>query len=129
MPRTASLSKIETQIAQLQQKAAAIRQKEKAGVISRIQEAISHYGLTADELFGMPAKASSASRRGSKKTAKKTEAPAKVTRRASPQAGAKIAAKFRDDAGNEWSGRGSQPRWLKAALAAGKALDDFAIKS
>ena len=26
-----------------------------------------------------------------------------------------------------WTGRGKQPRWLAAAIAAGKALEDFAV--
>lgn len=34
-------------------------------------------------------------------------------------------AKYRDDAGNVWSGRGPRPRWLKDALAGGKALEDL----
>lgn len=38
-----------------------------------------------------------------------------------------VAAKYRDPAGNQWSGRGLQPRWLKAALAEGKPLSDFAV--
>lgn len=36
-----------------------------------------------------------------------------------------LPAKFKDDAGNSWSGRGSQPSWLKAALASGKSLDEM----
>jgi DNA-binding protein H-NS len=34
-------------------------------------------------------------------------------------------AKYRDDAGNAWSGRGPRPRWLKDAMAGGKSLDDL----
>ena len=35
-----------------------------------------------------------------------------------------MAAKYRNKAtGETWSGRGLQPRWLKAALASGKKLD------
>ncbi|MDR6861265.1 H-NS family nucleoid-associated regulatory protein [Variovorax guangxiensis] len=33
---------------------------------------------------------------------------------------------YKDDAGNSWSGFGPKPRWLKAALDAGKSLEDFA---
>ncbi|NDG39615.1 MAG: H-NS histone family protein, partial [Betaproteobacteria bacterium] len=29
--------------------------------------------------------------------------------------------------GDNWSGRGLQPRWLKAALAAGAKITDFAV--
>lgn len=31
------------------------------------------------------------------------------------------------DASDTWSGRGRRPRWVTAALAAGKSLDDLAI--
>lgn len=42
--------------------------------------------------------------------------------------GTKVAAKFRDSAtGETWSGRGLQPRWLKAALAGGKKITDVAV--
>ena len=42
--------------------------------------------------------------------------------------GAKVAAKYRDAAtGDTWSGRGLQPKWLKAALASGRKLTDFAV--
>ena len=37
-------------------------------------------------------------------------------------------AKYRNPAtGESWSGRGLQPRWLKAALAEGRQLSDFSI--
>jgi DNA-binding protein H-NS len=40
----------------------------------------------------------------------------------------KVAAKYRNaSTGESWSGRGLQPRWLKAALASGKKLGDFAV--
>jgi DNA-binding protein H-NS len=37
------------------------------------------------------------------------------------------AAKYRDDAGNEWVGRGPRPIWLRQAIKNGKSLADFAI--
>ena len=39
----------------------------------------------------------------------------------------KVPAKYRDEQGNTWSGRGLQPNWLKAALKDGRKLDDFAV--
>lgn len=39
---------------------------------------------------------------------------------------APVPAKYKDDQGNTWSGRGSQPRWLVAALASGKKLESLA---
>ena len=42
--------------------------------------------------------------------------------------GGKVAAKYRNSAtGDTWSGRGLQPKWLKAAVASGKRIDEFAI--
>jgi len=51
----------------------------------------------------------------------------KGARKSKTSPGAKVAAKYRNSStGETWSGRGLQPRWLKAALAGGKSLTDFA---
>ena len=57
---------------------------------------------------------------------------ADVSTRAAPKArvaaGKKVAAKYRDKStGETWSGRGLQPKWLKAAIAAGRKIGDFTI--
>ena len=40
----------------------------------------------------------------------------------------KVAVKYRDGAGNTWTGRGRMPRWMTAATKGGKAKkDDFLI--
>lgn len=104
---------ITQQIEALKQKAASIRESEIAGVIDRIKTAIDAYGLTAEQLFGTVASvrsAPSAGRSGRRSSGNHAAAP-----------------RFRDDTGNSWSGRGPRPRWIKAALAAGKSLDDFAV--
>jgi DNA-binding protein H-NS len=41
---------------------------------------------------------------------------------------APLAVKFRNDSGGTWGGMGKRPDWLRAALAAGKQLSDFAVK-
>lgn len=42
--------------------------------------------------------------------------------------GRTVAPKYRDPlSGSTWTGRGLQPKWLKAAQAEGKKLEDFAI--
>jgi DNA-binding protein H-NS len=41
--------------------------------------------------------------------------------------GRKVAIKYRDKSGNTWAGRGAQPRWLTAAIKAGKKRDDFLV--
>jgi DNA-binding protein H-NS len=48
------------------------------------------------------------------------KAPAKKSKRAPSKVN------YSDDAGNSWTGRGPKPRWLKAAIESGKALQDFA---
>jgi len=41
---------------------------------------------------------------------------------------AKVAAKYRNKAtGETWSGRGLQPKWLKAAISGGAKLEDFHV--
>ena len=44
-----------------------------------------------------------------------------------PLAGRKAPIKYRDRAGNKWSGRGAQPRWLREKLKGGAKLADFAV--
>ena len=41
--------------------------------------------------------------------------------------GRKVAPKYSDKSGNVWSGRGVQPKWMTAAIAAGAKKDDFLI--
>jgi DNA-binding protein H-NS len=36
--------------------------------------------------------------------------------------------KFKDDAGNAWSGFGPKPRWLTEALAAGKTIEELKVQ-
>lgn len=107
---------LQKRIESLQKEAETLRKKEVAGVISRIKDAISAYGLTAADL-------------GFSSTRAPKAAPAKKPGRkaAAPRAAGKVAVKYRDADGNTWTGRGLQPRWLKAAIAAGKKLDDFKV--
>lgn len=111
-------AQIQAQIRKLQHEADALKAKEVAGVVARIQEAITHYGLTARDLFGpagMAARPQAAAKRSkpakAANTAKATKAPAPV--------------KYQDEAGHQWSGIGKRPNWFKAALAAGKTAADL----
>lgn len=85
------------QIATLQKEAETLRQKEAQAVIQDIRDKIDLYGLTAADL-------------GFKED---------VAARTKP------AAKYRDDAGNSWTGRGKKPGWLVAHLNAGRQIEDF----
>jgi DNA-binding protein H-NS len=104
---TQTYAQIQKQIAQLQKSADALREKELSGVVSRIKEAIAHYGLTAQQLGfsgAVPTKG------GAKKTGAKAGG-----------------AKYSDGKGKFWSGMGKRPYWLRDALAAGKTLEDFRV--
>ena len=53
---------------------------------------------------------------------------AKIGGPRSSTSGRKVAAKYRDpETGQTWTGRGLKPKWLAAALDAGKQLADFAV--
>ena len=82
------------------------RKHQRAEAISKVRALMSQHGLTASDLNSKtPAKAAGAGK------------------------GGKVAVKFRNSAtGDTWSGRGLQPKWLKAALAAGRKVEDFAVK-
>jgi DNA-binding protein H-NS len=114
-----TLAQIQKQIDDLQSKAAAIRSREAVGVIARIREAIAQYGITPDELFGSAPRKT----RGPGRKSAATK-PAKKTKRAA--SGARQA-KYRDENGNTWSGRGRRPVWLTEALANGKTLDQLQV--
>ena len=80
------------------------KKRERADAIARVRSLMAEYGLTLADLGGkMPA--------------------------ASPKAvPGKVPPKYRNAAtGDTWSGRGLQPNWLKAALAAGRKLDEFKV--
>jgi DNA-binding protein H-NS len=122
-----TLNQIESQIAQLQREAQALRAKEVAGVVGRIQEAIAHYGLTAADLFG--GKTAAPKKRGAAVVA--GHVPATVKGNAAKVAEKKppAPAKYRDDAGHSWSGHGKRPNWYKAAIAGGKTPQDLEVKA
>jgi len=100
----ASLQELLDQKAALEKAIETTRRQEKAEAISQVKALMSQYGLTASDLA--------------------SKAPAKP----SAVKGSKVAAKYRNKAtGETWSGRGLQPKWLKAALASGRKIDDFAV--
>jgi len=51
--------------------------------------------------------------------------PAKASKPAKRAKRAPSKVNYSDDAGHSWTGRGPKPGWLKAALDAGKSLQDF----
>jgi DNA-binding protein H-NS len=99
-----TLQELLAQKAALEQQIQQLSSAERAGAIAQVKNLMAQHGLTLADLSGGIFSA----KRG-------------------PKTGGTVAAKYRDDAGNSWSGRGLQPKWLKAAIASGKSLADFAV--
>ncbi len=101
---------LEKQAAELEKALSAARRAERSGVINQIKSLMAEHGLTVADLGGKPG------------------TTVKSTGKTSASAGRKVAAKYKNSAtGETWSGRGLKPKWMQAALAAGKKLEDFAI--
>lgn len=66
-----------------------------------------------------------------KAAARKAPARKKAARKATAKkkTGRKVPPKYRnpDNASETWTGRGRKPKWVEAALASGKSLDDIKI--
>lgn len=100
----ASLQELIAQKEALERQIEQTRQQDRSDAIAKVRALMDEYGLTVADLSG----------KGIPK----------------PRAGKgnKVAAKYRNSAtGESWSGRGLQPKWLKAALSAGRKLTDFAV--
>lgn len=108
---------IQAQIEKLQKEAEALRAAEVADVVSRIRQAIEHYGLTAVDLGLTPRAARSTARAGGR-AAGTAKPRARASRSTRP-------AKYRDESGNSWSGRGKRPRWFVEALATGRTPEQL----
>jgi DNA-binding protein H-NS len=118
MART--LAQIQQQIDKLNQQAQRIKDKDKAGVVVRIREAIDHYNISAEELFGTAAKAPRAA-------GPKTRKTRRARGSAAPKSKSPI--RYRDDHGNGWTGHGQRPRWFKEAIASGMTREELAAKA
>jgi len=109
-----SLAKLKSQIEKLQKQAATIQ----STVIARIKREIEQHGLSVDDLFGSESSAPAVGH-GPRPAGKSSAAPKK--------AGAARPAKFADEHGNTWHGRGLRPKWVHEALGAGRKLEEFLI--
>lgn len=103
-----NLADLLAQRAALEKQIVETQRVERAQAVAQIRELMAQYGLGLADI-------------GSKAAA----APQRVKAR---KTASKVAAKYRDaGTGQTWSGRGLQPNWLKAALATGRSLADFAV--
>jgi DNA-binding protein H-NS len=106
----ATLKSLKTKIAQLQEQAKVIAQKESASVIAKIHALMDDHEITMDDL--------SASIQGKTGSAKSSTVPGDVTRGGS-------VARYRDPkSGATWSGHGRAPGWIANAKSRDKFLID-----
>ena len=102
----ATLQELMAQREALERQIEQTKKQERGEAIEKVKALMAEYGLTVADLGSRPAS-------GKPKKGK---------------SGGKVAAKYRNTStGETWSGRGLQPRWLKAALASGRKLADFAV--
>jgi DNA-binding protein H-NS len=100
----ATLKELLAQKEAIEQQIAQTKKEERGDAVNKVRALMAEYGLSVADIGG--------------------KAPA----RAKSGGGGKVAAKYRNaSTGETWSGRGLQPRWLKAALASGKKLSDFSV--
>ena len=100
----ASLQELIAQKEALERQIELAKKQDRSEAIAKIRTLMSEYGLSVSDL--------------STKNAPKTRGGT----------GNKVAAKYRNKAtGDSWSGRGLQPKWLKAALSAGRKIEEFAV--
>lgn len=116
---TKSLAQIQATIKKLEQEAETIRKREISGVIVRMKEAIAHYNLTAADL-GLSTRRATASNASDKSKSRRKSAK-KGSRRGTG------VVKYRDEAGNTWTGHGRRPQWFIQALGSGKTAADLAV--
>jgi DNA-binding protein H-NS len=103
----ASIAQLLEQKAALERQIADAQREAKSTAIAQVKALMAEHGLTMADLSA--------------------RAPAAAPK-AKATGGSKVAVKYRDAAtGDTWTGRGLQPKWLKAQLAAGKQLSDFAV--
>ena len=114
-------TELQQQIAQLQRAADALMAKEAAEVVGRIKLAIAHYGLTPDNLFGPSTPKAPRAAKAPKAPTAQAVKPIKAAKKAPTPP------KYRDEAGNAWTGNGKRPRWFLAAMASGKTPKDLEV--
>jgi DNA-binding protein H-NS len=85
------------------------RRDERAGAIAQVRALMAEHGLSLQDLSARAPRGPGGAKKGG-------------------LAGSKVAVKYRNaTTGDSWTGRGLKPKWLSAALASGKKLEEFAV--
>jgi DNA-binding protein H-NS len=91
--------------AALEKEIESTRREELAGAIAKVKALMQEFGLTVADI-----------------SSKSSVRPPSTTK------GGKVAAKYINKAtGDSWSGRGLQPKWLRAALESGRKIEEFKV--
>jgi DNA-binding protein H-NS len=112
------LVKLRQQIAELEKQAAQLLKQSRPAVLAQLREQMAAYGITAQELSRPAPKARSPKAPPAKPAASQAKGKKPVV---------SLPAKYRGPEGQEWSGKGSVPKWLNELVAAGKTREDFLI--
>lgn len=115
---TSTYEKITREIEALKKKAETARKHEAAEMVALIKSGIALYGLTAQDLGLTPS---------AKAAQWLPKTPLTSGRKTKADAFSAPASKYSDGAGRSWSGRGPRPAWVKAAIDAGRSLDDMLV--
>lgn len=113
-----TVATIQMQIDKLQTQLDVARAKEAVGVVTRIKEAIEHYKLSPQDLFGSDP--TLAKKRSERKPAKNSAKSPDKNASARP-------IKYADAQGHSWVGHGKRPRWFVDAIEAGAAPEDLLV--
>ena len=94
--------------AEIEKRIEQLQSADRSKAIDEVKKVMAEHGLTMADIAGGG---------GSKAVPRADGKPKQV-----------VAPKYRNAAtGETWSGRGLQPKWLKAAIAGGATLESFAI--
>ena len=110
------LVKLRQQIADMEKQALELQKKNRPAVLAELREQMAAYGITAEELSRPAPKA-----RPKAPPAK----PASTAKGKKPVVSSP--AKYRGPEGQQWTGKGTAPRWLNDLVAGGKTREDFLI--
>lgn len=109
------VAQLEAERAALDSKIAETKAQAIGGAIAEVQSLMEARGVTLEMLGGRKARAPRAAAASAPKQTRSTK-------------GARIAAKYKNQAtGETWSGRGLKPNWLRAAIMQGRKIEEFAV--
>lgn len=122
-----NLADLLAQKEQIEQQIELAKREQRDEAISRVRAILDESGLLLSDLASALEPRYSGALNATHKKHAQTIRKAGSIGKVSPRS--PVAAKYKDPAsGQTWSGRGLRPRWLAAAIAGGKAIEEFAVK-